>query len=79
MDPRFSIKQYPRIDKVYEGKSSLNFECLNSKVYLERKHSKFEEGYRWLVHLLMGLMIGVIAFIMTLFEDVLINLHGNLV
>ena len=79
MDPRFSLKRYPRVDRVYELKSSFNFEAMNAKVYLDRKRGKFEEGSRWLVHLLIGIVVGIIAFFMTLFEDELVKLHGNVV
>lgn len=77
MDPRFSLKQYPRVDTVYKSKSSLNFETIQANVYENRKKSPLEEGYRWICHLLIGFSVGVIAFYMTLMEEFLIKLKGK--
>jgi len=42
MDPRYSGKQYPRVDRTYEQYRSLDFEETRSKIYerLEEKHKK---------------------------------------
>jgi hypothetical protein len=75
MDPRFSEKKYPRKDVVFKSKSSYNFEALNAKIYLDRKTKGIEECYRWLIHAMIGIMVGTIAFLMTFIEEELTNLH----
>lgn len=37
MDPRSSLKVYPRKDNYFHGKKSLNFDMIKSKVFVERK------------------------------------------
>ena len=37
MDPRSSLKVYPRKDNVFHKKKSLNFDMIKSKVFVERK------------------------------------------
>ena len=73
MDPRFSLKVYPRKDTVYKTRSSLDFTTIHSNVYENRKKNKFEEGSRWLLHMLIGFSVGVIAFYMTIFEESVFN------
>ena len=37
MDPRRSMQEYPRKDTYYRTKSSLNFETIRSKIFLQRE------------------------------------------
>lgn len=46
-------------------------------MYANRKKNPLEEGYRWLVHLIIGVGVGLIAFYMTLMEEFLIKLKGK--
>ena len=77
MDPRFSLKQYPRKDKVYQIKSSYNFETIKARVYLTRKKNKLEELYRWLIHALIGFFVGLIAFLMGYAEEHVAEIHAH--
>ena len=77
MDPRFSLKQYPRKDVVYKVKGSYNFETIRSKVYLARKPSPLEEMYRWLVHGAIGVFVGSIAFFMAIVEEAFAKYHAE--
>jgi len=69
MDPRYSLKVYPRNDVAFKAKGSYNFETIRSKIYLNRKKDKLEELYRWLVHGVIGVIVGTIAFFMAIVED----------
>lgn len=79
MDPRFSLKIYPRKDQIYKTKSSLNFETISANVYMNRKHSALEGLWRWVLHFVIGVVTGTIAYYMTRFEDGLIKLQGQTV
>jgi len=77
MDPRFSLKEYPRKDKVYQIKSSYNFETIYSRVYLKREKKGLEELYRWLIHSLIGFFVGSIAFLMGYAEEHVAEIHAH--
>ena len=65
MDPRASLKMYPRMDNFFESKKSYNFDATRSKVYEDRKEPGSLEGSRWLAFFLIGLITGTIAFMMS--------------
>jgi hypothetical protein len=65
MDPRASLKIYPRMDNYYETKHSYNFDAVRARVYEQRHEPKSLEGKRWLAFFLIGLITGTIAFIMS--------------
>jgi hypothetical protein len=77
MDPRYSLKQYPRKDVAYKAKSSYNFETIRAKVYLARKPSPLEELYRWLIHGAIGVFVGSIAFFMSIVEEAFALYHAE--
>lgn len=69
MDPRASLKIYPRMDNYFETKHSFNFDAVRARVYQERKEPKSLEGKRWLAFFLIGVITGAIAFVMSQIED----------
>lgn len=73
MDPRTSFKIYPRIDKDFEKKRSLNFDMMKSEVYVERGFPSSTEGWRWLAFMLIGFFTGLSAFGMASLEEFLID------
>jgi hypothetical protein len=77
MDPRYSLKIYPRKDVVYKGKASLDFTAIGAKVYLERKKGKYEGFNRWVIHGIIGIVVGTIAFAMGVLEENLAKFHAN--
>lgn len=77
MDPRFSLKIYPRKDVVYKGKASLDFAAIGAKVYMDRKKGKCEGFNRWLIHGIIGIVVGTIAFAMGFAEENLANFHAR--
>ena len=79
MDPRFSLKVYPRKDKLFQIKSSYTFDSIKSRVYEERKDSKkgWEELNRWFVHGIIGFMLGGIAWSMGFCEEHSTNFRSD--
>jgi len=71
MDPRNSTFLYPRRDKAYEMKQSLNFDQIRAKVYEDREKTKKMEVYKWSAHFLLGVLVGTIAFLMAMTEEAL--------
>jgi hypothetical protein len=72
MDPRKSFSIYPRIDKDFKKKRSLNFDMMKAEVYVQRGFGS-NEGWRWLAFFFIGFLTGVIAFGMTSLEEFLID------
>ena len=68
MHPRRSFEQYPRVDNMYKGKASFNFDMMRTKIFEIRRGTK-EEIWLWLAHGLTGCIVGIIAFLMALCED----------
>ncbi len=69
MDPRRSFGEYPRKDTYYRSKSSLNFDVIRSKIFLNRSETKCDRLNRWLSHMMIGVGTGTIAFCMATVED----------
>lgn len=68
MHPKRSFHMYPRPDNVYEHKSSLNFDMMRTKVFLERKGTN-ENVYLWIAHFILGIIVATVTFLMTTVED----------
>ena len=73
-----TMKIYPRPDTYYKNKSSLNFDMMRSKVYLERKNSK-EGAYLWLAHCICGVIMAFLTFLLMFAEDNLTKFRVNTV
>ena len=56
-----------------------DFTTINSNVYANRKKVRLEEGFRWILHGLIGFTVGVIAFYMTLIEESLVDMKKHYV
>ena len=77
MDPRFSLKLYPRKDNVYKGKPSLDFVAIGARVYIDRRKGKCEGFNRWVIHAIIGIVVGTIAFGMGFVEEKLAVFHAD--
>jgi chloride channel 7 len=77
MDPRHSLKQYPRPDKVYQTKNSYNFEMMRSRIFVDRPYGKLEPYTRWIIHALIGILVGSIAFFMNIVEEFFAHLRSE--
>ena len=69
MDPRRSLKEYPRQDTYYKNKSSLNFDVVRSKIFLKKDEGPLGRLNRWFVHGMIGVSTGTVAFCMASVED----------
>jgi hypothetical protein len=63
------VTSFPRKDNAYKSKSSLDFDMMRSKIYIERKGRAQEEIILWFTFCLVGFMTGVLAFMLTYCED----------
>ena len=62
---------FPRPDNIFKKKESLAFEEAHSLVWRDRAINHNLEGFKeWIAHILVGILVGFIAFLMTLLEEV---------
>jgi hypothetical protein len=78
MNPRLTMKIYPRPDTYYQNKSSLNFDMMRSKIYLERKDSK-QGAYLWLAHVICGVIMAFLTYLLMMAEDSLTKFRAGTV
>ena len=69
MDPRFSLKTYPRKDNIFQHKKSLDFDLIRTKVYVERKRDGCEIFMEWVAFSIIGVLTGLTAAIMSNLEE----------
>ena len=69
MNPKVTMKIYPRPDSYYKNKSSLDFDMMRSKIFIDRKGSNKEGAILWLAHVICGVFMGFIVFILSVCED----------
>ena len=77
MDSRYSFRIYPRIDKVFTHKKSLNFDLMRTKIMKHRPDSSWEVFMSWVAYALAGILTGFTASIMVFIEDNLTDLKRN--
>ena len=68
MHPKRSFNSYPRIDNVYEHKSSFNFDMMRTRIFINRSGHN-TSMYLWLAHGFIGIIIATITWAMTTIED----------
>ena len=73
MDMRNTMQMYPRLDTYFRDKSSLDFDMMRSKIILERRGGGKESLILWLSHVVVGVLMGFIAFMLTYVEDEIVN------
>lgn len=59
-----SLKIYPRPDQEYKKKVSLDFQRIWGNVYKLRPTGNIVQGYMWLMCLVIGFLMGTIAFLL---------------
>jgi hypothetical protein len=64
---------WPRKDNVYKHKQSLNYQDLESRVWLHREPGRWETHIEYAAYIVLGLMIGLTAFVMDILEEFLIH------
>lgn len=78
MDNRYSFKMYPRIDKVFTHKKSLNYDLMRTKIMKEREYGPWTNFMIWFAFGLVGILMGFVASIMVLMEDNLTELKRDI-
>jgi len=68
MHPMKSMQIYPRPDNVYEHKSSFNFDMMRSRIFTNRKKT-YTDVYLGFAHIILGITVATITFLMTTLED----------
>jgi len=62
MEPQRSMMVYPRLDTMFKTKRSFNFDMMKTKIYLDRYEPKSIPYYKAVVHWLIGISVGCVAF-----------------
>ena len=76
MNPRKSLKIYPRLDKGFKAKKSLNFDMMKSNVFIARGDPDQAKLWRWISYFLIGIITGLIAFLMEIIEEYAVELRN---
>ena len=71
MRPDHSLKIYPRPDQEYKKKVSLDFQRTWGNLYKLRPTGNIVQGYMWLMCLLIGFIMGTIAFLLDMLVEAL--------
>jgi chloride channel 7 len=71
---------FPRIDNLYKKKESLPYDEAQTLVWVNRPHEHTKEALKeWLAYALMGIAVGLTAFIMKIMEEAILEftLHAS--
>ena len=65
---------FPREDNIYKGKQSIPYDEIQTKVWRNRAAVRKAEHVReWTVYVLIGLLTGIVAFLMIVLEETLLG------
>ena len=73
------MQVYPRFDVAFKKKGSLNFDMFKSEIFLNRGIDSGVVFGRWFALLLIGVLMGAIAFGMSQLEDFLVESRKEIV
>ena len=74
MHANYSFKQYPRPDTEFKTKCSYDFDMARSNVYRMRPTGAKVQVFLWINCLIIGFVVGSIAFLMNIFIEALCNM-----
>ncbi len=74
MKPFSSLKIYPRPDKEYRGKSSLDFQRVLGNLYGRRPTGSLVQANLWILCFIVGVIMGAIAFLLDWLVETLTDL-----
>ncbi|CDW84850.1 h(+) cl(-) exchange transporter 7-like isoform 2 [Stylonychia lemnae] len=74
MRPDKSFKLYPRQDQEFKKKHSLDFQRVLGNLYGKRPTGNKTQAFMWIMCLIIGVIMGSIAFLM----DLIVNFFGDL-
>lgn len=72
-----SLKIYPRPDQEYKKKSSLDFQRVFGNIFKQRPTDSFVQGYMWILCFIIGLAMGIVAFLLDISVQFLTHLRWN--
>lgn len=78
MKPFASFKIYPRPDKEYQKKTSLDFQRTLGNLYGQRPTGNFVQAYLWFLCFLIGFAMGSLAFLLDLLVELLIGIRWKI-
>ena len=78
MKPFESLLVYPRPDKEYQKKSSLDFQRVENNLFRQRHQGKSVKAYFWLLCFIIGVAIGMVAFVLDITVQQLVNARWKL-
>jgi chloride channel 7 len=78
MDSRESLHVYPRVDQIFKKKHSYNFDMMKCEIFQNREKSPKIRVFTWIGYFITGLLTGLTAFIMSVFEEWLVESQGEL-
>ena len=73
MQPFQSLKQYPRPDKEYRSKSSLDFQRVLGNLYEKRPIDGMIQLNLWALCFLIGLGMGTLAFLLDILVEEIVE------
>lgn len=66
--------QFPRIDNIFKKKESIPFDESQSIIWQERPYKGVHDHIiEWFIYWLIGVSVGIVAFVMKLMEEHLIH------
>jgi len=66
--------EFPRKDNMYKKKESLPFDEAYSLIWINRPYNETQEAFKeWFAHMLIGVSVGFVAFLMKIMEENLLE------
>ena len=78
MDPRGSFHTYPRVDKIYQSRGSLNFDIVRTKIFKNWGEPINRELMVCCIYALIGVCTGLICTFITGAEDEFAKLKARI-
>jgi H+/Cl- antiporter ClcA len=63
------------MDSTFRSKHSFNFDMMKAEVFVSREPQS--PGWMWLGYFFVGLFVGIIAFLMEIFENSLVKMRDH--
>jgi hypothetical protein len=63
MNPKKSMKMYPRIDYEFRKKHSFNFDMMKAQIFLDRPTPKGIKAMVWVGYFFIGFYTGLTAYL----------------
>jgi chloride channel 7 len=78
MDPRGSFHTYPRVDKLYKQRGSLNFDIVRTRIFKDWSEPMNHDLMIYFIYALIGISTGLIAVFITGAEDEFAKLKARI-